>query len=57
MNKELIKKINDINNLTYILLEFIKNIEQSEDIHAITSLIHCINEKTEKLYLKINNLS
>ena len=54
MENELTKEISDINNLTYILLEFIKNTEQSEDINVITSLVSCINEKLENLYLKIN---
>lgn len=49
-NKEL---VNEINNLMWILEDFCSKTEQTAEINAIISLVKCIHEKTEVLYMNL----
>ena len=51
MNIEHIKLITEINNLLYILSEFCEKTEQDEKINAVTSMVKCLYEKSETLYI------
>lgn len=47
--------INEIENICCVLINYCQNTEKTDDNNNILTMLNCMYEKIEKLYININN--